>query len=278
MNYKGKRNISKKFDCNLFVITSENLILCQDKRLECLNLKGEKIREWIMEYQVRYIKVIGGLAGKECILVGLKSGHVYEVFVDNMFPVQVAKLTNAIRYADLSMHRQKLAVIDENLTLFVYNLKTGDVMFQEPDANSVAWNSCFEDMLAYSGGGNVSIVVSNFPPQRQRLQGFVVGFNGSNIFYLNTLLVSSIEVAHTDAMVQYIEKKQFREAYDVACLGVTHKDWDLLGRAALEASQFDVARKSFVHTRDFKFLSLINQLQVGEYFKLNMKMTIIYKF
>ena len=29
MNYKGKRNISKKFDCNLFVITSENLVICQ---------------------------------------------------------------------------------------------------------------------------------------------------------------------------------------------------------------------------------------------------------
>ncbi len=29
MNYKGKKNISKKFECSLFVITSENLIICQ---------------------------------------------------------------------------------------------------------------------------------------------------------------------------------------------------------------------------------------------------------
>jgi len=29
MNYKGKKNISKTFECNLFVITSENLVLCQ---------------------------------------------------------------------------------------------------------------------------------------------------------------------------------------------------------------------------------------------------------
>ncbi len=233
MNYKGKRNISKKFDCNLFVITSENLILCQvshtyilikiiiiisnridiifkDKRLECLNLKGEKIREWTMEFQVRYIKVIGGLPGKECILVGLKSGHVYEIFVDSSFPVQLAKLANAIRYVDLSMYRQKLAVIDDNMTLFVYNVKTGDVMFQEPNANSVAWNTCYEEMLAYSGGGNVCIVVSNFPPQKQRLQGFVVGFTGSNIFYLNALTVSSIEIAHSDAMNQYLEKKLYK--------------------------------------------------------------------
>ena len=133
-------------------------------------MKGEKIREWTMEYQVRYIKVVGGLAGKECVLVGLKSGHVYEIFVDSSFPVQLAKLSSSIRYVDLSMQRQKLAVIDENLTLFVYNVKTGDVVFQEPNANSVAWNTCYEDMLAYSGSGNVNIVVANFPPQRQRLQ------------------------------------------------------------------------------------------------------------
>ena len=178
--------------------------------MECLNLKGEKIREWTMEYQVRYIKVIGGLSGKECILVGLKSGHVYEIFVDSSFPVQLAKLSNAIRYVDLSMYRHKLAVIDENMTLFVYSVKTGEVIFQEPNANSVAWNTSYEDMLAYSGGGNVSIVVSNFPPQRQRLQGFVVRFNGSNIFYLNALNVSSIEIAHSEAMTLYLDKKMFK--------------------------------------------------------------------
>jgi len=68
------------------------------------------------------------------------------------------------------MHRQKIAVIDDNSTLFVYNLKTNDLIFQEPNANSVAWNTFYEDMLAFSGNGNVSIIVSNFPPRRQRLQ------------------------------------------------------------------------------------------------------------
>jgi intraflagellar transport protein 122 len=234
--------------------------------LECLNLKGEKIREWQMEYPVRYIKVIGGPSGKEGILVGLKSGHVFEIFVDSSFPVQLIKQNNPIRYVDISMRRQKLAVIDDNLTLFVYNLKTGDLVFQEPNANSVAWNSCYEDMLAYSGGGNVSIIVSNFPPQRQRLQGFVVGFNGSNIFHLNALNVSSIEVAHSEPMMQYIEKKMFKEAYQVACLGVTSKDWNVLGLAALEGFHFDIARKAFVHIRDYKYLNLISLFQVSNFY------------
>ncbi len=45
-------------------------------------------------------------------------------------------------------------------------------------------------------------------------------------------------------------------------MGITHKDWELLGSTALEACNFEIARKSYIHTRDFKYLSLIHQLQV----------------
>lgn len=206
----------------------------KDKKLECLNLKGEKIREWQMEYQVRYMKVIGGREGKESLLVGLKSGHVYQIFVDSAFPMLLIKLENTIKYADLSSQRLKLAVIDDNLTLFVYNLKTGDLMFQEPNANSVAWNSLYEDLLAYSGGGNVCVNVVSTVVLRQRLQvcfielsiseidfflfrfdliikkGFVIGFSGSNIYYLNSQSVSTIEIAHTNGMLHYMERKQYK--------------------------------------------------------------------
>jgi intraflagellar transport protein 122 len=53
-----------------------------------------------------------------------------------------------------------------------------------------------------------------------------------------------------------------REAYEVACLGITSKDWETLGFAALDVFQFDIARKAFIRTRDLKFLTLISFLQV----------------
>jgi intraflagellar transport protein 122 len=170
MSYKGKKNISKKFECHLFLITSNNLIFCQDKRIECLNSNGEKLREWLMEYIISFIKVIGGPPSKEAILVGLKSGHVFELFIDSAFPVLLIKHTSPVLSLDISKQRKKLAVIDNNNTLFVYSLETSALLFQEPNANSIAWNSQYEDMLAFSGGGNVSIIVSHFPPHRQRLQ------------------------------------------------------------------------------------------------------------
>ena len=47
--------------------------------------------------------------------------------------------------------------------------------FWEKGANSVAFNSQFEDMMAYSGNGQLCVKANNFEPQSQHLQGFVVG-------------------------------------------------------------------------------------------------------
>lgn len=43
-----------------------------------------------------------------------------------------------------SCSRNKLAVVDDVGTLSVYNLPTKELLFQEPNANSVAWNTQYE--------------------------------------------------------------------------------------------------------------------------------------
>ena len=65
---------------------------------------------------------------------------------------------------------------------------------QEPNANSVAWNTQCEDMLCFSGGGYLNIKASTFPVHQQKLQGFVVGYNGSKIFCLHVFSMSAVEV------------------------------------------------------------------------------------
>ena len=52
-------------------------------------------------------------------------------------------------------------------------------------------------------------------------------------------------------MYQYLERKMFKEAYQIACLGVTDNDWRDLATEALEGLDFDTAKKvthSLTHT------------------------------
>lgn len=207
-------------DCNLLVVTSMNVILCQEKKLQLYSFKGKKVREWILEAVIRYIKVIGGPSGREGLLVGLKNGFVVKIFIDNRFPISLIKHKSAIRCLDLSSSKLKLAVVDENSKVFIYDLVTKDVMFEENNATSVAWNSDMEDMLCFSGNNMLSIKTGDFPIHRQKLQGFVVGFKASKIFCLHFISMQTIDVPQSVSMYRYMEKKEFLKAYNVACLGI----------------------------------------------------------
>lgn len=57
------------------------------------------------------LQVVGGPAGKEGLLVGLKSGLVLKIFVDNPFPIQLIKQKTSIRCLDLSARCARLSVL-----------------------------------------------------------------------------------------------------------------------------------------------------------------------
>ena len=261
LQYTIKEKINKKIECNLLVITSKNLVLCQEKRLQMLSFQGEKEREWHLEALIRYIKVAGGPEGREGLLVGLRNGQVLLVFLDNAFPVPLVKLDSCIRCLDLSVSRQKLAVIDDNTTCHVYDLRTKELLFKEPNASSVAWNTENEDMLCFSGNGLLSIKAGPFPCHVQKLIGFVVGFKGSQIYCLSSHSMVTVDVPQSASLDRYLDKLDFQRAYEIACLGVTDRDWRKLGSHALERLELDIARKAFIRLRDLKYLELIENIE-----------------
>ncbi|RXM97632.1 Intraflagellar transport protein 122-like [Acipenser ruthenus] len=214
-----------------------------------------------MESLIRYIKVIGGSPGREGLLVGLKNGAILKIFVDNPFAITLLKQATSVRCLDMSSSRSKLAVVDEHNTCLVYDIHTKELLFQEPNANSVAWNTQCEDMLCFSGNGYLNIKASNFPVHQQKLQGFVVGYNGSKIFCLHVYAMSAVEVPQSAPMYQYLERKMYKEAYQIACLGVTDNDWRELAMEALEGLDFETAKKAFIRIRDLRYLELINSIE-----------------
>lgn len=53
-----------------------------------------------------------------------------------------------------------------------------------------------------------------------------------------------------------------REAYDLASLGVTEGDWEVLGHDALLNFQFSIALKAFHRIKDARYLQLISEIKV----------------
>jgi len=116
-------------------------------------------------------------------------------------------------------------------------------------------------MLCFSGGGMLNIKASNFPLHQQKVPGFVVGFCGSRIFCLHIYTMSSVEVPQSTPMYQYLEKKMYKDAYNIACLGVTDGDWRALAMAALEGLELHIAKMAFIRVRDLKYLDLIHNIE-----------------
>lgn len=188
---------------------------------------------------------------------------MWKIFLDNAFPILLHTINGAVRCVDLSAGREKLAVVDEAGLCQVFHLTTGDLLFQEFNTNSAAWNTNYEHMLAISGNNSLAIKVADFPAHRQKLNGFVVGLTGSQVFCLNGPSMTTIDLPLSTPMYQYIEKRLFKDAYDVACLGVTNGDWEELAYSALENLELEVSKQAFIRLQNYAYLELIRDLQVS---------------
>ena len=263
MMYRFKDRILHSPECSLLVVTHAHVVLCLDRRLSMYAFSGAKEREWVLDSVIRYIKVVGGPPGGEGLLVGLKSGAVLRVYLNNPFPIPLVHHKAAIRCLDMSRSRGKLALVDEHSSLYVYDCASGQAVWSESNAASVAWNAEFEDMLCFSGSGVLSIKTGVFPLHTQKLPGYVVGFTGSKVFSLQATTTVAVDVPQSASMHAYIERGDWEEAYRVACLGVTAGDWRALGERALRALQLGVSRAAFLraHPLDMRYIELINHFE-----------------
>jgi intraflagellar transport protein 122 len=100
------------------------LVFVFEKKIQLLAFNGVLEREWILESKINYVKPLSGPAKRESLLVGGEDGVVLKIFIDNAFPIPIIKQTTAISLVDISADRQKVAVIDDHKSLFVYDVKT----------------------------------------------------------------------------------------------------------------------------------------------------------
>lgn len=70
MHYRIYEKLNQVLNCNLLVVTTNNLILCTERQLQSLSFNGTIEREWILDGLITYIKVVGGPIGQECLIIG----------------------------------------------------------------------------------------------------------------------------------------------------------------------------------------------------------------
>ncbi|XP_050423327.1 intraflagellar transport protein 122 homolog [Adelges cooleyi] len=261
MHYRIKEKMTEVAMCNLLVVCSNNLVLCEETRLQCLSFAGVFVREWNTDSVVKYLKVIGGSVGKEQILVGLDNGQVLMLRIDSTMVQQLFNVNKSVRCLDVNLTMNKAAVVDSDNKCSFFDVHSKKLLYQESETTSVAWNSKFADMVCFSGRNMFNIKVNEFPAHQQRITGHVIGMCGSKIFALNDSLVTVVEVALSVPLYQYIEKKYFGESYQIACLNVTDSDWRILAREALENFNFRIAKKGFARIKELKYLELVAQYE-----------------
>lgn len=113
------------------------------------------------------------------------------------------------------------------------------------NVTSCAFNYEHNDMIAYSGNEMLFIRTANFPPLTQKMQGHVAGFRGNKLFIQHDSSLNTIDVSQTTTMMKFIEKRDYRNAYQLSCLGASNNDFKVLGIEALNNQEFEIAMKCF---------------------------------
>jgi intraflagellar transport protein 122 len=183
--------------CSLMAVTSNHLVFCRDALVELYGFDGNRTRVWQVDSIIKYIKVDGGPDGSESLLLGLENGVICKIFLDNPFPVELTKRPSSISIvnADMSLYRNKLAIVDSNNVLTVILLATQETIFTCPNVYSVCFNTEVDDMLCYTGETSISVVsalgnalrvvdgkAQQPLPQEQHIAGLAIGFQGQKIY------------------------------------------------------------------------------------------------
>lgn len=109
---------------------------------------------------------------------------------------RVSKLTGARHtlhmlspplYLSMSRCDNQMLNIALQVQVQVIDLRTRQIKFEDEKASSAAFNTEYEDMIAYSGAGMLTVRTGSFSPHRQRMTGFVVAFEGSKVYCLHLL-------------------------------------------------------------------------------------------
>ncbi len=261
LEYTRTHTINRSPQCSLLVVARSCLFLCNDNRIDLMDFGGAVSGRWSFPAPIGYMKIVGGPPGGECVYLGLGDGSVYCVFADQAEPVKILTHTGFVRCLDVQASKKNIVVADQSGKYRIYNLKTREAVLSDSGASALAWNAVLPDLYVVSSNRQLTVKVGGAVLYQQPVQGPVIGFSGTKIFYFRRNSVRVVDIPLANAVVHYTRAGDCRAAYDVACVGVPDKDWVYLGTQALQRKDWDIARKCFIRLREVQTVDFIDSIE-----------------
>ena len=108
-------------ETSLIVCASMMVIACYGERLTAYDFTGVVTREWVMSSPVRFVKILPGLPGSECMIVALEDGSVSKIFLDSSFPIQIQKI-NQVGFRNALMVKFIVSITIKDIPKSLYSL------------------------------------------------------------------------------------------------------------------------------------------------------------
>jgi intraflagellar transport protein 122 len=266
-----KEKIPYSITCDLMATVSQGVFFCNKSLVEYFTFDGTRQRVWQLGCNVSYVRIDGGAAGCEAIIIGLGNGNLIKLYAANPFPVQLFKIDNPIVACDLDCRRNTIALIDTNSKLTITDLKSQKVLFSVENATSVSFNTDMDGSLAYSNDERIFIIsgvnCTPIDPDKHvevlpyHAGGSVLGYYGNRIFCLVKGGIYGTDVSQSVSLQRAIESNDLKSAYKIACLGATERDLRLLAVKSLRIGDLSVAKKCYSKLKDIKFLNLVESIE-----------------
>ena len=268
---------------DLMVVTYENIIFCANNIIELYAFNGQRIRVWRMDATVNYLKVDGGLNGREGLLVGLTNGSIEKIYIDNPFPIHLGNRNSKIMFLENNLYRQTLASVDNDQNLEIMDISTQKILYQASNVVSVAFNEDVSDMFTYTttdeeclvvSGISVGVNMNSIDPQKIPYSGPILACKGQRIFCLSKDGLDKVDIAMSIFITKALRTNDFEGAYAMACLGATENDWRKLAVLSLRSNQISIAKRCFERLKDYKMLYFIESYDLKDSSNTTLDVTI----
>lgn len=268
--YVPVKKIPFEGSCSLLCVGAKHCLMCNGSRARAFSIDtGEVSGEWQFSAQISYMRLTGGPAGRECVLVGLSDGGAYKCFIHRDRPSLIVKHSGSIRCLDVSCDRRLLAVVDADGNAVGYNLSPVLAVSEPPKLFTVtssaaaSWSTSLPGVCIVTGTAELSVVVCGGGECKvvhtQPSPGFVIGFSGRRCFCFRQRLMRIIDLPLSPVISYFLENNDFASASHVANLGGTHADWRAIGDCALVKCAFFESRRAYARLGDADRLAFVAQ-------------------